>query len=260
MKTLPVLVALLTIVPLALARGAVDPVVNGEFEVAAEALRPHACAATGPGIKVAPDGTGLPWLTTVDGCHGSAFTAAHWSHGSNVVFEDVDGDGDREARTVPGPLDPQVGSHTMWQAYPSPHQAFAGDFDHLAFRVEGGAIPSGARIVLSFSNTPVGDQTPWVGLFITCSLTLAPSALGADADGVVRVSPLEGTFRSTFADCDDQAAAWNAAAADADDRRAVLSGLRLVQHSYWGFSASAVVLDGVSIVGARTFAEAAAGV
>ena len=252
-------VAALTIAPLALARGEVDPVFNGGFELAAEPARPVSCAATGPdGVKVAPDGSGLPWVTTVDGCEGSAFTAAQWSHGSNVAFEDVDGDGDREARTVPGPLDPDTGTHTMWQAFASPHQAFAGDFDHLAFRVESGSVPTGAAVVVSFSNTPVGDQTPWVGIFITCSLSLPRATLAPDADGVVRVSPLEGRFRSTFEDCDDQAAAWNAAGATEEERAAILAGLRMVQLSFWGFSSSEVVLDDVGIVGAQTFAEAAA--
>lgn len=257
-KSLALVAAVLVLSPLAFARGETDPVLNGEFELAAGAVQPATCTAIGrDALRVEAGGI---WLTTVDGCDGSAFTASGWSHGSNVVFEDVDGDGEREARTVPGPLDPETGTHTMWQSFADPQQAFAGDFERLEFRVESGAVPAGAGVVFSFSNTPVGDQTPWVGLFITCSLSLPRAVLAPDADGVVRVSPLEGSFRSTFEDCDDQAAAWNAPGATAADRMAVLAGLRIVQHSYWGFSGSAVVLDGVTIVGARTFVEAAGGI
>ena len=237
-------------------------IVNGEFELAAHHARAVTCPAFGDeSVPVFdPDNEqGLPWLASVSPCHAGAVTALQWSHGSGVLFEDFDGDGDREAKILNGVHDPSVGSHNVWQSYASPQQAWTAGFDAFTFRVESGAVPANAAIVLSLSTTPVSNVSPWVGVYIECSLTLRVANF-AKEDGTWTADPTSGTFASRYVDCNDERAAWDAASS-AEERRAVLAKLRIVQTSFWSFNAGSapVVLDGVEILGAPTAVEAAAG-
>lgn len=239
-----------------------NAILNGEFELAAHPARLATCPAFGDeSIHVVDpaSGTGLPWVASVSPCHSSAVTAAQWSHGSGALFEDFDGDGDREAKILPGIVDPTVGGHNLWQAYSNPQQAYTADFDAFTFRVESGTVPPGAVVILSLSQSPLSDATPWIGLWFECQLTFKVAHF-AKAGNVWSVDPANGIFASRDPSCADDLAAWNAATS-ADERRDVLAAMRIVQTSFWSFhtGSAPVVLDGVAILGASTAAEAAVG-
>jgi hypothetical protein len=243
----------------------VGPVLNGGFELAAYPARGPLCEVFGPTyINVFEPGNplGLPWLASVSPCHAGAVKALGWSSGMTSDVGDFDADGDREVRFLPGVVDPQLGSHNLWQAYPNPHQAWVADFTELRFRVEGGAVPPGALVQVSLSETPLSDASPWVGIFIDCFLTFLNVASQVGAGGVVMLDPVEdAVFSPGWSGCDDEAAAFNAPGATPADKLAVLSKLRFVQHSYWHFASgpAPVTIDDVEIVGARTVVESAAG-
>lgn len=236
----------------------VGPVVNGGFEIAAPGKQ-VACDTVGSDtwIDVLPNHD--PWLARVHPCEAGAVKAAQWSSSRVTQFGDVDEDGDREA-LIDGslPADEGIGSsHNFWQAYPNPHQAYTADFDALRFRVEAGTIPPGAIVQLSLSTSPLAAPSPFVGIFLNCSLTF--SRLTPDTGGLVSADPVEASFASRHVDCDASAAAW--AAGGEDERRAALGTLRIVQVSFWGFEAgSPVVLDDVEIAGARTVPEQLLGI
>lgn len=239
-----------------------NAVLNGDFELAASQARVATCLLFGNGyINVFQPGNpyGLPWLAGISPCHQSTVTALQWSHGSGALYEDFDGDGDREAKILPGVPDAQVGNHNMWQSYASPHQAWSAGFDTYSFRVEGGAIPASASVIISLSTSPNTTPHPFVGPYYDCSLRFSGALLAPDADGLVTIDPTEGVFHSAYVACNGAAAAW--AGADSEERREILSGLRMVQNSFWNFNTGAgeVVIDDVKILGAPTFAEAAAG-
>lgn len=236
-----------------------DAVFNGGFEIAAHHVRPTVCEVFGEGdIRVfEPDNPAdLPWVLSVNPCHSSSLKATSWSSGRTVDVDDFDNDGDRETRFIAGPNDPVLGNHNLWQAYPNPHQAYVANFTALEFDVESGSVPAGAVVRLSLSTTPLTNPTPWVGLFVECNLVFRSAQLQPDADGRVSVDPTEGSLSSAYVDCNDAAAAWQGASAD--ERREILDGLRLVQHSYWNWNSGSedVVIDNVSMVGSRTAAEA----
>lgn len=241
---------------------ALGPVINGEFELAAHPARPAVCTVFGPGyVNVFEPGNalGLPWLASVSPCQSGAVKAVGWSSGAVADFGDFDEDGDREARFTPGVVDPVVGSsHNLWQAYPNPHQAWVADFESLQFRVEAGSVPPGALVQISLSETPLSDATPWVLLFIDCFLTFPDVADHVDANGNVVLDPLtDAQFSPAWAGCNDEAAVFNEPGATPEEKRNVLSKLRLVQHSYWGFETGAapVILDGVELTNAHTVVE-----
>lgn len=239
-----------------------DAVSNGGFELAAEPARDPVCTVVGPGsINVFEPGNplGLPWVTSVNLCHSSALKAAGWSSGTTVEVDDFDGDGDREAKFLKGPDDPSLGDHNMWQSYASLHQAYVANFSALSFQVESGVIAHPAKIILSLSDTPLAEPSPWVGISFMCQLTFSTAQLQPDANGTVMVDPTEGAFRSRYSTCDDEAANWTAA--DPAERREILDGLRIVQHSYWGWNRGPgdVVIDDVTMLGSRTVVEALLG-
>lgn len=197
------------------------------------------------------DGYDLVWFTPVK----KSSQASHWSLDPNnpgVEFGyhfDTD-PFDREAIFRPG-----VGSsHNMWQAYPSPFQAFTANFDALTLTVEGGTIPDGATIRISLSAVP-GDaaDNSRVLLYQDCVLTFKGDALKAHQNGdQVSMSPLDATFSSTHANCPS----YDATASE-EDRRDVLGQLRIQQFSFWSWNTGteAVVIDDVQIDGATTVAE-----
>lgn len=265
--------ALLALAPaLAAAGGALplNPITNGGFETAVPG-RDLACSYAGedtqlrllrdlaPFVEPTDDVTGLGlsnavhenWLVTVWPCEQGAFKAVGWSTDPSVQFRDLDGDGDREARLSPG-----GGSHRMWQSFVHAPQAVSGDFDAFRFRVESaGGLPAGSAVVISFSTSPGHATHPWVGIYAECGLYLTPAQLLPGANGLRSADPATGTLRDYARDgfCDKQAAAWGAASAD--ERRALLAGMRIVQVSFWGFP-GALVLDDVEITGARLMTQA----
>jgi hypothetical protein len=262
--TVPAIALLLLPTVLALNIEPVAPVLNGEFELGAFPLKEAMCLVFGDAvINVFEPGNpaGLPWLAAVKPCEAGAVKALGWTSSELVQFSDREGDGDREAVIANGPPDAALGNHNMWQSYLDPQQVYTGAFDALSFRVESGAIPAGASVIVSFSSVPFSDVAPWVVIYVDCALRFPASQLVPDASGVVRLDPTDGVFTSYWTGCDDELAAWNAATAE-EGKRAVLDELRLVQHSYWNFNTGTapVVLDGVAIEGARTIVEHAAGV
>lgn len=225
----------------------VGPVVNGEFELFAPG-KDVSCAAFGDtSVQVLPPPG--PWIISVAPCEQGIFKAAQWSSSGVTQFGDWNGDGDREA-SIDGtrPVDPSIGkAHNFWQAFPNPQQAYTADFEALRFRVEDGSIPAGAMVQISLSRTPLEEPSPWVGIYLECSLTFP---MTAGATGPVSADPLSATFASSYSDCDGTAAAY--AAADAAGKRAILGRLRIVQLSFWGFQTGApVLLDGVELAGAK---------
>lgn len=258
--------SLLLFAPLAqgLDAPSVSAVFNGGFDLGLFPAQQAACLVFGDSaINVFQPGNplDLPWLVSVTPCQAGAVKALGWSSSSLVQFPLREGDlVDHEARFANGPDDPALGSHNLWQAYPNPHQAFTGNFDALTFRVEAGQIPADAFVMISLSETPLSDVTPWVGLYVDCYLYFPASLLVPDANGVVRVSPADAYFGSYWEGCADELAAWNGASTEAG-KRAVLDKLRIVQHSYWAFNhgSAPVVLDDIDLAGSRTVVQAAAG-
>ncbi|HEX9711564.1 MAG TPA: hypothetical protein VGB52_03300 [Actinomycetota bacterium] len=236
----------------------VGPIVNGSFELAAPG-KAEICSTAGEGTWVDVTPNRDPWLARVHPCEAGAVKALHWSTSSVTQYGDFDGDGDREA-SIDGsrPSFEGIGAgHNMWQAYPSPHQAFTGNFDAFRFSVESGEIPRSAAVVLSFSTSPLDTPSPFVGVYFNCDLTFG--SLESDEDGQVSVDPASGNFRSRHSDCDAAATAWTSA--DEAGRRSILGRLRIVQVSFWGFeTGDPLLLDDVEIAGARTVVEELAGI
>lgn len=202
------------------------------------------------------EGYDLVWLTPAK----YANKALHWStEGSypNVVVGDFTSDGDKEIRIGNTPA---AGYHSLWQAWPSPHQAWMADFVALSVRVEQGAIPASAFVQLSLASAPQHDASPYVGVFIDCSLTIPASSFVLGADGRYHADPTTGSFAASWEGCNEEAAAFNAPGATRGDKYAVLGDLRIVQNSwwYWNTGATPVVLDDIAMTGARTVAEALA--
>lgn len=208
-----------------------DPVAAGDRIAADPEGEAEFFAGYGHCVFSDEEGFDLAWLNPVQ---LSKDEAVHWSgHGDDLVG-DLDGDGDREIG-VSG----DGGPHNFWQAWPSPFQAFTGNFDALEFDLEAGSIPSNASVKVSLSATPLGRQTPRLVLFLDCDLTFRGSELAAraGADGHVTMDPTEALFRARTNhsdDCVDLQQEWDTAESD-DERRAILGRTRIVQLSFWGF-------------------------
>lgn len=234
-------------------------VVNGDFELAAFQARPAACLLFGDGyVNVFQPGNpyGLPWLFAISPCHSSYVTALGWSHGAGAVYDDFDGDEDREAKILPGMVDPQTGSHNMWQAYTAPHQAWMAG-ESYEFRVEQGTIPAGAATILYLSKSPHTTPNAFMFVQIECGLVLPSTLMTPDADGLVHMHTTDGDLVPVLPSCNGLAAEWPGATHER--RHEILDGLRLVQNSFVNFNAGteAVVIDDVAMYGAETVAEAA---
>lgn len=179
--------------------------------------------------------------------------AIHWSGHDDDTVDNFDGDEDREIK-----ITKDSGHHNLWQAFPSPHQAYTGNFDALELRVEDGQIANSARVVVTFSATPLQAQSPWVGYFGDCSLSFSADQFTA---GPNSIDPVDASFSSKSADCEDAKDEWDNG--DDADKRDVLGRLRIVQLSFWGWDNvdtpdDEVVLDGISLAGASLAAEEAA--
>lgn len=176
----------------------------------------------------------------------------------------MDADADREARIA---ADKNLSDHNMWQAWPSPHQAYTADFDALEFDVEDGAISEKASVKVSLSATPLEEVTPWVAVFLDCSLNFNATVLQDHqaGDGRVAVDPAEANLVTRDNACDSAAQNWTDA--NNDERHEILSHLRIVQVSFWGFNHAeldpscecAIQIDDVAIFHAASAAEAAPG-
>lgn len=208
-------------------------------------------------VSNAEEGYDAAWLNPV---RTAGDDALQWSQ-QNAAFADHDGDGDREA------LIPHGGpGHNLWQSIAQPFQGFTPNAEAFEFDLEAGGIASNAKVVLSMSATPMEAQSPWVGVYFDCQLTLGSSQLtdGLD-DGHVSVDPTDGQFRSRSADCDQAKADWDTAKEDGDEDalRDVLGRLRIGQMSFWGFQQAAedpactcaAQIDNVSLTEATTVAE-----
>lgn len=179
--------------------------------------------------------------------------AIHWSGHEDDVVADLDGDGDREIQIAKG-----SGHHNIWQAWNSPHQAYTGDFEALAFAVEDGQVADNARVVISMSATPLQTQSPWVGLYYDCQLSFSADQFQT---GTNSIAPTEGSLSSASPDCEDAVEAWNEG--DDEDKAEVLGRLRIGQLSFWGFENvdtedDEIVLDDISLAGATLAVEQAA--
>lgn len=134
--------------------------------------------------------------------------------------------------------------HRMWQSYAiAVHQAFSGDFRELSFDALSDITPNGGtRIQLSYSETPVYVQSPWLLIFIDDFNTFTftkPVAKGTH----VTIDPIRGnpdlgilaSFQGAWSGA-QAASAFNAPTCDLACKHQVLGGLREVQFSFWGFS------------------------
>lgn len=201
------------------------------------------------------DGKDVAWIKPT-----ALKPALQWSHDLNPAAEwgdfDTPLDGDREVRVLP---DVTKSSHNFWQAWPNPHQAWSANFAALEFDVESGVIPPSALVAISLSATPLQDQTPWVLIFIDCTLTFPATLLVPDASGHVAVDPAVAQFTAAWSGCDEAVADWTAASTPSE-KHDVLGRLRPVQLSFWSFNAGSgiVVVDNVALAGATTVAEEAA--
>lgn len=207
-------------------------------------------AGYGSCIYSAQDGYDLVWLAPAEKARPNPL---QWSFDVNqrsAYWDDYDGDGDRETRFPAGP-----GSHNMWQAYPNPQQAWTGNFDAFTFRVESGAVPTGALVAISLSATPLEDENADLGTGIDCTLNLRGALIQPDGTGAVRADPTLGQFASRNSFCAALKAQWDAG--DAAAKRDALGRTRIVQVSFWSFNrgTSDVVVDDVEIVGGTTAAE-----
>ncbi len=207
------------------------------------------------------EGVDVAWLNPAKLARDDA---VHWSTGDSTLVDTVDADADREARIA---ADTSLSDHNMWQAWSSPHQAYTADFDALEFDVEDGAISDKASVQVSLSATPLEEVTPWVAVFLDCSLNFNAAVLQDHqaGDGRVAVDPAEANLVTRGDACDPAAQNWTAA--DHDERHAILSHLRIVQVSFWGFNHGeldpscecAIQIDNVAIFHASSAAEAAPG-
>lgn len=184
--------------------------------------------------------------------------AVHWSgHDDDAVGDS--GRDDAPDREVTIGYDTDT-SHNLWQAYPSPHQAYSGNFDALSFDVEAGSIPSNAHVDVTFDVVPFEAQSPYAGFWGECQLTFSASQFSSGSNSVPAV---DGSFKAREPVCQDAADAWNDPSTTDAQRREILGRLRIVQLSFWnwdnvGSPSERVVLDDVSLPGATLAAEEAA--
>lgn len=261
MRTTPMLLTLTLALVMAfpIGLGSVAPqgaVLNGGFDLVDDPSYDTKCFVFGDGyVNVFEPGSGLPWLVATRPC---SHKATAWSNSAATDFIAQEGL-DRAARVTPGATDPVVGAnHNLWQTYNNPHQAYTTDFEALRFDIEEGDFPTGALVQISLSNTPLNETSPWVGIFIDCSLTFRNTAF--TQDGVTfSADPVDASFASRWEGCDSTEAAWDAA--DEDGKRDILGKLRIVQLSFWAFNTGSapVVIDNVELAGAKTVVESAAG-
>lgn len=172
-----------------------------------------------------------------------------------VTFGDFQGDGDREALFV---QKPNGSGHNLWQSWLSQNQAFTADFQALEFTVESGTIPDNARIQVSLSATPLNNQSDEVPFFRDCALNFHGDDLASTLDdGRVSMDPVDAGFIDTGdRHCTDLADKWKTA--DDDERRDILSRLRVVQFSFWRFqNTGPLMIDDVSLTQTATVAEGA---
>lgn len=228
-------------------------VLNGDFEITREALPmgEEVCEAFGDDIWFPPEP--LPALVVLS-CNVDQDRPVHWSHHDDTLFGDFTGDGGTQARLG------GAAGHNMWQAYPSPHQAFSARMDSYDFEVAFSSlddgdgrwqVPNSASIKLSLSTSPAETAHPFVVAFFECELMWRGSVINdaIDGDGLVQLKPLDGTFNSRSSECDDAKQAWD----DGDDEEKldVLGRLRLVQNSFWNFNSggNVVVVDNIASSG-----------
>ncbi len=210
------------------------------------------------------EGADVAWINP---SHQASNPALAWSatpvdEGGSVWFGDNDDDGDREAVVL---ADDSLQNHNMWQSWLSSNQAFTANFQTFEFDVEAGAIADNAAVILSLSATPMAVQSPWVGLWLDCQLRFSADqlqdSLDDDQDRVV-ASPLEATFTSRHADCDDLETAWKDTETE-EEKREVLGQLRIGQLSFWSFNhaeqdeacSCAIQIDNVAITHATSVPE-----
>ncbi len=254
-----------------------EPDPEGAADRFVENPEDEALFLAGYGHCVHGDDTGYDaaWIAPAGGQGGrAAFWGGMGLSGSGVSapssseagFEFDDNPFDREVRVL---ACSDCSGHNFWQVS-NRHVAYTGNFDAFEFRVEAGEISDTGRVVISFSDTPLGTQSPWAAGFVLCELSFPLSAMEAtpDENGLVSVDPLDGDFRSLYSSCDDDQALWNDQGTTADEKREMLGQLRIIQTSFWNFHVPpsqasedcdcAIVIDDVAIVGATTAAEEAA--
>lgn len=270
--------------------GPVNPVFNGDFEVAAPlgaaALRDTPLDGEGLGIGHQALGcTHTANLVFSSDCHGAptdaasdagaiasdpgselaAWTApgaqegdlavvapakqnlwyaANWQQfpERSIAFGDADGDGDREATIL-------AGNQMLYQTFAvtSTHSAIpAGLVRAVTLSLEKGAPAGSLSLVLD--SFPVESQADWPQAFYNYQLTVPASAWSVAGD-VVTIDPLAGSLSGPAAggwlveDADEHPTAQQWAAADAQERRALLMQFRVIQFTFWGLASGTQVDD-----------------
>lgn len=175
------------------------------------------------------------------------FYAAGWSiHPSrSIAFGDHNGDGDREAKILPGN---QMLYHSF--ASGSPHTLLpAGMVQSVTADFETGA-PAGS-LVFVLDSFPLESAAAWPQAFVNYQLVM-PKGMWSFENGVVSIDPLKGTLSNPAAggwiveDLDDHPTAAQWAAASPEERRAILMELRIVQLTFWNL-APGTVIDNVAL-------------
>ncbi len=205
---------------------------------------------------------GVAWVNLVDAAQKPAVAWSHEPEQSPTVFGDNDGDMDREATIL---ADGSLKGHNMWQSYASAHEAFTGDFEAFELDVEAGELRDGGLVQISMSPAPLREVSDHV-VSPDCRLNIHGSLMEANmVDGHVSVDPVDAQYvvPKGYEGC-PTVDEWNAA--DDDGKRDILSQLKIVQMSFWGFNAGvpedpdcgcAVQIDNVSISNPASLVEAA---
>lgn len=233
-----------------------NAIVNPGFELQAEAVaEATTCPVFGDyNVLVA----GFAYVTP---CYSSALRSTGWSTqqlsaGQEAITAqpmDFDGDGDLEM-VVPRVT---LNSHSFYQSFANPQQAFSGDFAAFTFDLESGALDNAGTVILSLSRTPFADPNEWLLLYVDCGLAITPALIASHAtpfDGPdgrtyhhVSIDPAEVLMFPYWTGCQATADAYNAASTA--ERHALLGPMRLVQTSFWSFNGQ--VVDNVDVRFAR---------
>ena len=166
--------------------------------------------------------------------------AASWIQypSQSIAFGDQDGNGDREAKILPG-------NQMLYQSFASPTHTLipAGLITAVTVDLEAGT-PSGS-LVFVLDSFPAESAADWPQAFINYQLSM-PAGTWNFTNGVVTIDPLKGSLSGPAAggwlvEVDDHPTAAQWAGASREERTAILMELRVTQFTFWNLRAGTVV-------------------